>query len=730
MKNTNALLLLTLLLFVQPLCAGTIHVSPTGNDSQPGTETQPLATLKAAQKLVRQFKGEAVTVYLHTGIHRLDSPLVFTLDDSRTRDTPVVWKAYGAAKPVISGGIEVTGWTSDKNGIWKAHLDRTKKLRQLYVNDRPAEMAALYQLPKEEKINLRTFRGAVSKGWYGSFVVKGDEPWATGEADDSRHAGMLFDPQDLPDVKHPKDMEILQGHQWTITRVGVEDVKTVTDANGVKSKAVILQQPMGVIGECLGWGCGFNAEGAGRYNTKWPFHFYNAYEFLDQPGEFYFDRSRSTVYYKPRVGETMETARVVAPVTDRLILIQGEDLTRHVVGIHFEGICFAHTGWQMNIIGDSCGAPVIQSSALQMKFKKEGNIHKRPYPLYSSTDLPASTVEINFAEDIRFTDSIFRCLGCMGINVQNDVHYVDITGNVFQWIEGAAVNTGHPQHGFIGKMNGDNDGWGPYNIDNSTDRWDESHEGLVKNVLIKNNLLRNVCTNWWNMAMISHYYGHSVYIEHNDIYGAPYSSLSLGWGWGEFTARGGKAHSIQGNKIGNPSLSNHDIRVIGNRIEKPWRVLYDSGAIYTLSNLDIPNKNPKAQKQFALVKGNYLRGDSRRYCYLLYTDEASAYLRVDGNVLDGFVGTKIKGRGKGSSHKHLVNNYIACDQKLAETLGTIGKRHDEYWHTEGNRFLDWSNRNVPYPTDKWPEAAEVIIEKTGLEPEYKDIFEHLVSMLD
>src|SRR5438874_411503 len=49
----------------------------------------------------------------------------------------------------------------------------------------------------------------------------------------------------------------------------------------------------------------------------------NAFELLDTPGEWYLDRSRNTVYYLPRSGENLVTARVVAPVLETLVSGQG-----------------------------------------------------------------------------------------------------------------------------------------------------------------------------------------------------------------------------------------------------------------------------------------------------------------------------------------------------------------------------------------------------------------------
>ena len=75
-----------------------IHVSPAGNDSNPGTREAPVATLRAAQQCVRHYKSiwhqpETITVVIAAGNYELDEPLVFNGLDSGDPDHPVVWQA-------------------------------------------------------------------------------------------------------------------------------------------------------------------------------------------------------------------------------------------------------------------------------------------------------------------------------------------------------------------------------------------------------------------------------------------------------------------------------------------------------------------------------------------------------------------------------------------------------------------------------------------------------------
>src|ERR1035438_6368583 len=96
-------------------------VSSAGNDANPGTLQRPFATLQRAQEAVRQKRGD---VFLRGGTYYLPGTLVFTAQDSGTKDAPVVFLNYKNEKPVISGGVglEYLDWQPYTNGIFQAKV--------------------------------------------------------------------------------------------------------------------------------------------------------------------------------------------------------------------------------------------------------------------------------------------------------------------------------------------------------------------------------------------------------------------------------------------------------------------------------------------------------------------------------------------------------------------------------------------------------------------------------
>lgn len=113
-----------------------LYVSQYGSDSWSGLYPDPLpdgsdgplASLTAARDQLRKLRKagkSSVIVLIRGGTYYLESPLVFTPEDSGCRECPVVWQAYPGEKPVISGGRSIAGFsTINVNGrtTWVTRL--------------------------------------------------------------------------------------------------------------------------------------------------------------------------------------------------------------------------------------------------------------------------------------------------------------------------------------------------------------------------------------------------------------------------------------------------------------------------------------------------------------------------------------------------------------------------------------------------------------------------------
>jgi hypothetical protein len=638
-------------------------------------------------------------IVLHGGAYRLSETLVLGPQNSG-----VTWMAFPGEKPVISGGAPVTGWTPDTNGIWKAKLDHKGKIRQLYVNDKPATMAMS--------------QGLKLYGWRGTFTVKGDEPWAADGADTAPD-GIALMKADLPAMRsNPSDLEFLQKKNWMCLRLGIRGIQ-----GGDKQWTMLFEQPAAAIASKFLWGC--------ELDDKRMSYLANAYEYISKPGDFYYNTATGWLYYKPRAGEDMSKAEAVVPQLETLVLVKGESLKSHAEHIRFQGLTFAHTAYaMMKMKGcDTHGNVGIQSSAMTIMFKKnKHNWHSEPWGLYTTTDLPPAAVLVTSAGDVSFQRNVFRLLGCMAVNLENDVAGAEVSGNVFQYAGGPGVDVGHPQHSYIGKQNGDNYGWGPYNIDNSHDKWDETVEGLPMNILVANNLFRNTCTELYAAMPITVYDGHFVSVLHNDIKDAPWSGITCGWNWSECNGlpNCGNKKSEFGKKGGKPSMSMHQLKVNYNRVVNPGQVLVESVNIYFVGELAIREKkhekNPAFQDDFAEMRGNYMVANATAGTnWLIGCDEGTSYLRIEENVLDGNVSgiDSVLHRKTGDRGKTFMNNWLAA-----------AKMEDECDFADKNVFVGMNHfverpPKVNLTKEQWPAEAQAIIERSGLEPPYADLWQKL-----
>ena len=136
------------------------YISPTGNDKNSGSATEPFATLGAAQRAVRPFAGrEPVTVWLSEGTYYLPETLRFTAEDSGSEKLPIVYSAMPGEKPVISGGMRlVLDWKPSGGGIYEAKTPAGLAMDQMFVDGNRQHMA---RYPNYDP-TARQFNGAAA----------------------------------------------------------------------------------------------------------------------------------------------------------------------------------------------------------------------------------------------------------------------------------------------------------------------------------------------------------------------------------------------------------------------------------------------------------------------------------------------------------------------------------------------------------------------------------------
>ena len=629
------------------------YVAPDGDDANPGTITAPFKTLQHARDVVRTVNSNMtgdINVYLRGGNYPVSNTINFTSADSGTNGHHVVYAAYQNEKPVLNGGVQVTGWTQHSGNIWKAPLNRDNKLRALYVNGKRAQMAS-------KTIN--------SAGCYGTYTVTaGQAPWAWESG--SQCDGAKYSLSDLPAVaSNQDDVEIKSATTWTTAIVGVRQITTSSDG---ANRVALFQQPGAAIAQGPPNG-NFNA-GSGSHT------FMNAYEFLDQPGEFYFDKTKHTLYYYKSGSEDMTSAQVFAPNNvSTLIKIAGTSRTDHARNITFSGLTVEHSDWNLVNVAGSVFRQGQQGNASSTVYARK-NFHAYTY---RNVDLPPGIIQIENADGIVLSRNTVQHSGADGINMVNDVTDTQLTGNYVNDIAGSAITVGHPQHVYIGDYTSTNHEKYPVNV-----------EGVCKNISITDNYLYDSAVLFEGSSPVSAYFADSLSVQHNRIEKSPWAGITLGWGWWNFD---GSANSIQ---PGVPTTTAKNNTISHNQIVDTMQVLGDSAPIYTLGS------QPGTE-----ISDNYIQGVPAGHKYGMHPDEGSAYLNEHDNVLD-------------------------VDPGLAYTInsGTWGRQHDLSITNTYGTVNKMSNKNVPnstiedvhaYPDKVWPSQAYDIAVNSGLENAYQDI---------
>jgi hypothetical protein len=96
-----------------PPAAITLHISPRGNDSNPGTDDKPLASLEGTRDRLRSLRKSSsvpagtILVLVHGGEYRVTRTLHLAAEDSGTESSPVVYRAAPRETARFTGGVRL-----------------------------------------------------------------------------------------------------------------------------------------------------------------------------------------------------------------------------------------------------------------------------------------------------------------------------------------------------------------------------------------------------------------------------------------------------------------------------------------------------------------------------------------------------------------------------------------------------------------------------------------------
>jgi len=580
MKNTMRklfILVAALMCHAMQAAAGDIHVSSArGDDAAPGTVQSPLRTIDKALRQAREWRRlkspEAeggIHIILDDGVYSRTVPLFLRPEDSGTPQSPTVIRAANAGKAVVSGGMEVKGWSRGcddprlpahiRNKVWVAEApragNRIVETRQLYVDGAKAQRASQFAEGVMERMK---------------------------DFDAARRTITIPTPE--YDLSAAGQLEMVVHQRWAIA---ILRVKSMTP-DGQGGTVVRFHEPESRLEFEHPWPQ--PVIGGERGNSS--YFLTNALELLDEPGEWYQDYPSGRIYYYPKTDEDMNTRHAVVPVAETLVAVEGTR-ERPVGNIRFENVAFEHAAW----LRPSHEGHVTLQGGFRLldayKLDVPGLPEKAELENQAWIARPEAAVTVRHASAIDFCGCTFRHLAATGLDYVKAVSGSTVSRCTFEDIGGTALQMGtFPDGGFETHV--------PY--------IPAIKDDICSGITVSGNVIRNATNEDWGCVGIGAGYVRDVTIDSNEVSHLNYSGICVGWGWTALES----------------GMRNN--RITRNHVHHFARQLYDAGGIYTLSNQ--PGSVIAGNRIDNLADAPYA---TNRRAFYIYFDEATDGFTVENN---------------------------------------------------------------------------------------------------
>jgi len=291
------------------------YVSPSGDDGNRGTKTQPFCTLAKARDAVRAFRkqnpryNDTVFVLLRGGRYFLHEPLFFGPEDGGTISSPTVYASFPGERPVISGGVELKGWK--KGMLGKQRLltatvpgkeGSLPVVRQLWVNGTRRSPA---RLPNNGYLQVESVPDVTDK-----------TEWMDGQKSFAPSRGDIASSTDF------RGAEVVVMNRWVESHLPVEQYNPEENLLSFTRRSVF------------------------RLEKGDPFYAIHVRSALDTTGEWFHDGVRGVLHYIPTNAEYKSRLDAVIPLRAQLLIVRGNTMKGEFVEhLTFRDIEFSHTEW-------------------------------------------------------------------------------------------------------------------------------------------------------------------------------------------------------------------------------------------------------------------------------------------------------------------------------------------------------------------------------------------------
>lgn len=300
-----------------------VFVAPDGDDSGPGTQARPFASLNRARLAVRELLSSRsdrdIVVLLRGGVYPLQRTVVFSREDSAPAGHTVTYAACPGEKPVLTSGLPLRQWQRVREVVPGQTPETSGRLWSTIVPAELKEVSVLFD-------GDRRLPRARSRG----FVP----PPAASCKEHGAHTNHLHFPAGaIPRWSTGRnwDLIVMPTSPWVMN---ILPITHVDEAQRLLQTDVPATYPLGEVK----FGCFPDG-------TAW---IENAVEGLDEPGEWVFDATTRRIYLWPSGGEPSD--HISAPLLTEFVRIEGRidpdgPADQAVRGIVLRGLSFTHGGF-------------------------------------------------------------------------------------------------------------------------------------------------------------------------------------------------------------------------------------------------------------------------------------------------------------------------------------------------------------------------------------------------
>ena len=304
------------------------YISPKGKDTNPGTQKAPFRSLEKARDAIRLAKNNTrekpVSVYIYGGYYYMEKPVVFTSEDSGSGNGPIIYTSVAGEEPVFTGSKRLNKWKLLKDKQKLNVLDPSV-YGKVYVTDLKAAGISNFGDPTKAGARPDLYCNrqlqTLARWPNGKFTKAGLALGKT--ALPSTYIGVngtkegIFNYTDKRQNRWAKESDIRVSGYWYWD--WAEEYQKV-DRIDTASRTIFISEPY------HGYG----------YKDSLRYFGLNLFCEIDQPGEWYLDRSEGMLYWYAPQGIEPAGAEVILTVFSDPYMVE----VRNCSNMTLQGLTF------------------------------------------------------------------------------------------------------------------------------------------------------------------------------------------------------------------------------------------------------------------------------------------------------------------------------------------------------------------------------------------------------